>query len=520
MAASILIVDDDPVQRRLLEAAVTKFGHTAIVADGGEAGLDVVDGPNARDVSVVILDLMMPGLDGIGVLKAMRERGIHIPVIVQTAQGGIETVVSAMRHGAFDFVVKPASPDRLQASIGNALKVEALEGEVKRSSRQRGGHLTFKDMITHSPAMDRVIRLGRKAAASNIPILIEGESGVGKELVARAIQGSGDRRSKPFVTVNCGAIPDNLVESILFGHEKGSFTGATEKHTGKFVEAHSGTLFLDEIGDLPLDVQVKLLRAVQDGEVDPVGGRSTVRVDIRLISATHRNLLQQVKDGKFREDLFYRLNVYPIFVPPLRDRRDDIPHLVEHFMEKVAPADPRHRLRGISAAALAMLQAYDWPGNIRQLENAVFRASVLAEGDMLTEEEFPQIRAQVEGTVNLDADIASPASGGPASGWPASGLASGSLPRDNVPAAVGAAAAEPNAPARPRFGTLRALDERGNVRALADVELEMIKLAIDHYNGQMSEVARRLGIGRSTLYRKLKEYGIDPETGRVERLAS
>ncbi|MER9873726.1 sigma-54 dependent transcriptional regulator [Mesorhizobium sp. M0195] len=520
MAASILIVDDDPVQRRLLEAAVTKFGHTAIVADGGEAGLEFVDGPNARDVSVVILDLMMPGLDGIGVLKAMRERGIHIPVIVQTAQGGIETVVSAMRHGAFDFVVKPASPDRLQASIGNALKVEALEGEVKRSSRQRGGHLTFKDMITHSPAMDRVIRLGRKAAASNIPILIEGESGVGKELVARAIQGSGDRRSKPFVTVNCGAIPDNLVESILFGHEKGSFTGATEKHTGKFVEAHTGTLFLDEIGDLPLDVQVKLLRAVQDGEVDPVGGRSTVRVDIRLISATHRNLLQQVKDGKFREDLFYRLNVYPIFVPPLRDRRDDIPYLVEHFMEKVAPADPRHRLRGISVAALAMLQAYDWPGNIRQLENAVFRASVLADGDMLTEEEFPQIRAQVEGTVNLDSGIALPNSVGPAPGWPASGSASGSLPRDNVPAAVGAAAAEPDAPAKPRFGTLRALDERGNVRALAEVELEMIKLAIDHYNGQMSEVARRLGIGRSTLYRKLKEYGIDPETGRVERLAS
>ncbi|TIX19068.1 MAG: sigma-54-dependent Fis family transcriptional regulator, partial [Mesorhizobium sp.] len=200
------------------------------------------------------------------------------------------------------------------------------------------------------------------------------------------IQGSGDRRSKPFVTVNCGAIPDNLVESILFGHEKGSFTGATDKHTGKFVEAHSGTLFLDEIGDLPLDVQVKLLRAVQEGEVDPVGGRSTVKVDIRLISATHRNLLQQVKDGRFREDLFYRLNVYPIFVPPLRDRRDDIPYLVRHFMEKVAPADPRHRPQGISARALAMLQAYDWPGNIRQLENAVFRASVLAESELLTAE--------------------------------------------------------------------------------------------------------------------------------------
>ena len=513
MTGSILIVDDDPVQRRLVEAALSKFGHTAIVTDSGAAGLDMLDGPNAREVSVVILDLVMPGLDGIGVLKAMRERAIDIPVIVQTAQGGIETVVSAMRHGAFDFVVKPASPDRLQTAISNALKVEAVEDEMKRVSRRRGGHLTFKDMITRSPAMDRVIRLGQKAAASNIPILSEGGSCVGRELVARAIQGSGDRRSKPFVTVNCGAIPDNLVESILFGHEKGSFTGATEKHTGKFVEANSGTLFLDEIGDLPLDVQVKLLRAVQEGEVDPVGGRSTVKVDIRLISATHRNLLQQVKDGKFREDLFYRLNVYPIFVPPLRDRRDDIPYLVRHFMEKVGPSDPRRRLAGISASALAMLQAYDWPGNIRQLENAVFRASVLAEGDLLTEEEFPQIRAQVEGTVNLGAEsafaVAEPTAGATRQDETAADATAPALPDDEAPARP-----------QPRFGTLRALDERGNVRALADVELEMIKLAIDHYNGQMSEVARRLGIGRSTLYRKLKEYGIDPEAGRVDRLAS
>ncbi|OJU52409.1 MAG: sigma-54-dependent Fis family transcriptional regulator [Mesorhizobium sp. 61-13] len=509
MAGSILIVDDDPVQRRLLEAAVVKFGHTAIVADGGEAGLQAMDGPNARDISVVILDLSMPGLDGIGVLKAMRERGIAIPVIVQTAQGGIETVVLAMRHGAFDFVVKPASPDRLQTSISNALKVEAVEGEVKRSARRGSGSLTFKDLVTHSPTMERVIRLGQKAAASHIPILIEGESGVGKELVARAIQGTSDRRSRPFVTVNCGAIPDNLVESILFGHEKGSFTGATEKHTGKFVEAHSGTLFLDEIGDLPLDVQVKLLRAVQDGEVDPVGGRATVKVDIRLISATHRNLLQQVKDGKFREDLFYRLNVYPIFVPPLRDRKEDIPLLVEHFMEKVAPADPRRRLRGISRNALALLQAYDWPGNIRQLENAVFRASVLCEDDVLTEEEFPQIRAQVEGTVNLDRPVAA--------------SKADDLPTAEEPVHATVVVSDDDGVAeraQSGFGLLQVLDERGNVRPLASVELEMIKFAIDHYNGQMSEVARRLGIGRSTLYRKLKEYGIDPETGRPERMAS
>ncbi|WP_315925388.1 sigma-54 dependent transcriptional regulator [Mesorhizobium sp. SP-1A] len=504
MAGSILIVDDDPVQRRLLEAAVTRAGHCAVVADGGEAGLDAMDGPGARDVSVVILDLAMPGLDGIGVLKAMRARDIRIPVIVQTAQGGIETVVSAMRHGAFDFVVKPASPDRLQAAIGNALKVEVAEGEVKRSARRGGTTLTFKDLSTRSPAMERVVRLGQKAAASNIPILIEGESGVGKEMVARAIQGSGDRRGKPFVTVNCGAIPDNLVESILFGHEKGSFTGATEKHTGKFVEAHTGTLFLDEIGDLPLDVQVKLLRAVQSGEVDPVGGRATMRVDIRLISATHRDLLQQVKEGRFREDLFYRLNVYPIFVPPLRERKQDIPHLVRQFMEHVAPVDPRRRLRGISEGALAMLTAYDWPGNIRQLENAVFRASVLCEGDVLTVEEFPQIRAQVEGTVDLGAAAAQKQE----LAQPVDIAAPSSSPEIVAPAVTTG------------FGLLKALDDRGDVRSLASVELEMIRLAIDRYNGQMSEVARRLGIGRSTLYRKLKEYGIDPETGRAERLAS
>jgi len=513
MSEVVLIVDDDPVQRRLLETTVQRFGYQAIVADGGDAAVKLLTRPDTP-VDAMVLDLVMPDLDGLGVLAFMREAGLTIPVIVQTAHGGIDNVVSAMRAGATDFVVKPASPERLEVSLRNALSARALAGELQRLKRRHDGTLTIADVITRSAAMQPVLRAAEKAAASAISVLIEGESGVGKELIARAIHGSGARRAKPFVAVNCGAMPETLVESILFGHEKGSFTGATEKHTGKFVEAHSGTLFLDEIGDLPLDVQVKLLRAVQDGEVDPVGGRSTVRVDIRLISATHRNLLQQVKDGRFREDLFYRLNVYPIFVPPLRDRRDDIPYLVRHFMEKVAPADPRRRLQGISARALAMLQAYDWPGNIRQLENAVFRASVLAEGEMLTEEEFPQIRAQIEGTVNLDAEVATSAPSQPLGNGSGEALAAAGEP--------GSATAEPDPPAilQPRFGTLRALDERGNVRALAEVELEMIKLAIDHYNGQMSEVARRLGIGRSTLYRKLKEYGIDPESGRIERLAS
>jgi DNA-binding NtrC family response regulator len=494
MTGSILIVDDDPVQRRLLEAAVTRSGYKAIVAPGGEAGLEILEGPGAASVAVVILDLVMPGLDGIGVLTAMRRRGISIPVIVQTAQGGIETAVLAMRNGAFDFVVKPASPDRLKTAIANALEVEALEVAAKRSAR-RGGAVTFKDIITRSPAMERVIRLARKAAASSIPILIEGESGVGKELVARAIQGAGERRSKPFVTVNCGAIPDNLVESVLFGHEKGAFTGAIEKHAGKFVEAHSGTLFLDEIGDLPPEVQVKLLRAVQEGEIDPVGGRGTVRVDIRLISATHRDLLQQVKDGKFREDLYYRLNVYPIFVPPLRDRRSDIPGLVRHFMGRTGSGrGGTPRINSISENTLSMLQAYDWPGNIRQLENAVFRASVLCDGDVLTEHEFPQIRAQVGGAVELDRRTAGAGgTGETAAEAPGNGATGGSAGQGGSP-----------------FGILKALDDRGNVRAIAEIERDMIRLAIDHYHGQMSEVARRLGIGRSTLYRKLREHGIDP----------
>jgi DNA-binding NtrC family response regulator len=503
MTRSVLIVDDDPVQRRLLEAAVTKFGHQAIVTDSGEAGLAALE-RDGHDIAVVVLDLVMPGTDGHGVLQRMREREIATPVIVQTAQGGIETVVNAMRHGAFDFVVKPASPERLNKAITDAMKVEAV-GDRARKLTRRSALPSFKDFSTKSAAMEKALKLAQKAAASDIPILIEGESGAGKEFVARAIQAASDRRGKPFVTVNCGAIPDNLVESILFGHEKGSFTGATEKHAGKFVEAHGGTLFLDEIGDLPLHVQVKLLRAVQDGEVDPVGGRSTVKVDIRLISATHRDLLQQVKDGKFREDLFYRLNVYPIVVPPLRDRRSDLAQLVNRFISRFGNAGANH-VHGISGPAMEMLQAYDWPGNIRQLENTIFRACVLSEGDVLTEAEFPHIRAQMNGLSGLDPIEDENGNTGQPVSFDASEIES---------LAVRSAVAELNSAA----GLLRALDERGNVRSLADVELEMIKLAIDHYDGQMSEVARRLGIGRSTLYRKLKEYGLDSDETDEDRLA-
>jgi DNA-binding NtrC family response regulator len=486
MPTSILIVDDDPVQRRLISATVERLGHQAVVADSGQAALDLLSGVEGDAIALIILDLVMPGLDGMGLLAKLRERERALPVIVETAHGGIETVVAAMRAGAVDFVVKPVSAERLQVSIENALKLGALEGELQRMKRVHAG----------SPAMERVIRLGQRAAASQIPILIEGESGVGKELIARAIQGGSDRKAKPFVTVNCGAIPDNLVESILFGHEKGAFTGAADKHTGKFREAHGGTLFLDEVGELPLEIQVKLLRALQDGEIDPVGAKRPIRVDFRLISATNQNLIELVKQGKFREDLYYRLNVFPIRVPPLRERREDIPSLVRHFTARFAAEEGKSVIRGVNAAALTMLQRYDWPGNVRQLENAVFRAVVLADSPVLTAEEFPQIAAHVDG-----------------SAWAAEVE---TAPGDTHAAEAGDVV-EPveldfglprPGEAVPATGTIAGLDGDGEVRKLADVEAAMIRLALDRYSGRMTLVARRLGIGRSTLYRKLKELGI------------
>ena len=481
MSQSVLIVDDDPVQRRLLEATVRRLGYGVALAENGETALALLRA--GEPANLMILDLQMPGTDGFGVLSGLRESRIEIPTVVQTANGSIETVVNAMRAGAVDFVVKPVGAERLGVSIKNALRLGSLEDEVRRMKRRASGTLTFRDLATRSPDMTRALRLAERAAKSNIPVLIEGESGVGKEVLARAIQGSGERKGRPFVTVNCGAIPENLVESTLFGHEKGAFTGATERHQGKFVEANGGTLFLDEIGELPPNAQVKLLRAIQEGEVDPVGGKRAVRVDIRLISATNRSLLDMVKEGRFREDLFYRLNVFPMTLPSLRSRREDIPELARSFLARFS-AEEGKRLRGISSEALALLSGYDWPGNVRQLENALFRAVVLADGDELTVAEFPQIATQVEG---FDVRIP-PAPSRDAAPEPA---------REIVRVEV----RDPHATSM--------IDEGGDVKKLAELEAEAIRFALSHYRGRMSEVSRRLGIGRSTLYRKLKEFGLD-----------
>ena len=486
MSEVVLIVDDDPVQRRLLEAMVLRFGYQAIVAEGGDAALRLLTGPDATRMDGVVLDLVMPDLDGLGVLARMRDAGLNIPVIVQTAHGGIDNVVSAMRAGATDFVVKPASVERLQVSLRNALATKALAGELQRLKRRQDGTLTIRDVVTRSSAMQPALKAAEKAAASTIPVLIEGESGVGKDLIARAIHGSGARRAKPFVAVNCGALPENLVESILFGHEKGAFTGATEKHIGKFAEADGGTLFLDEVGELPGPAQVKLLRALQDGEIEPVGGRKSIKVDVRIVSATNRDLIADVKAGRFREDLFYRLHVFPLSVPPLRARRDDIPELTRHFLTRFA-AEEGKRAPGISGEALGLLAAYHWPGNVRQLENAIFRAVVLADADEIGINEFPQIAGQFSADEISAQPLIEPSPAMVAS-WP-----------------------EPDSTVGRRMAAAHSLpltDPRGDVRPLEDIERDTIRFALSHYRGQMSEVARRLRIGRSTLYRKLEGLGL------------
>ena len=487
MTKTILVVDDDPVERRLLETAVNRMGYRSVLAEDGETALRTLE---RERCDAVLLDLVMPGLDGMAVLERLKRvaaTGKSVPpLIVQTARGSIDAVISAMRAGAVDFVVKPASPERLKVSIGNALKLTVMEKVVRSRPNlgERNGQSSgFASLVADDPAMARPLDLARRAAGSNIPVLLEGPSGTGKEVFARALHGESARAEKPFVTVNCGALPENLVESILFGHEKGAFTGAEARHPGKFREADGGTLFLDEVSELPLPAQVKLLRALQEGEVDPVGGARPVEVDVRVVSATNRDMIAAVGEGLFREDLFYRLHVFPIALPPLRERPDDIAPLAERFCARIALEEGRRHISGIEPGALGMLEAFEWPGNVRQLENAVFRAVVLAEGERLTVNDFPQVAAAMPDF----AAARSPASVGPTT-----------KPRRPEPSAHAGAA-------------MPVLDVSGTIRPMEDVEADMIRFAIDHHDGRMTHVARALGMGRSTLYRRLKELGIDAE---------
>ena len=485
MGKTVLIVDDDPTQRRLLQAVVEKSGFSTLQAGDGDSALAMALGAESDKIHVMLLDLVMPGRDGMETLEELAKKRPELPVIVLTGKGSIDAVVKAMQAGARDFVVKPAAPERIIVSIRNALDVNTLVGEVKRLKKTAEGGLSFDDLIGNASSMRPVVAMGERGARANIPILTTGESGVGKEVIARAIQGASERSDKPFITVNCGAISESLVESILFGHEKGSFTGANSKHLGKFQEAHTGTLFLDEVGELPLEMQVKLLRVLQEGEVDPIGSKRTVPVDVRIISATNRNLGEAVKDGSFREDLFYRLNVFPIAVPPLRDRREDIPALVEHFIKRMN-AQERMSVAGMTSETLELLKNFEWKGNVRQLENTIFRAMILSDGHQLQPQDFPQISGMKPGLLQPQKD--------------ADPITSLSPEQSLTPTQTDQA--------------VTVLDREGHLRTLEEIERDLIAFAIDNYSGHMSEVARRLGIGRSTLYRKVREHALDVDDVR------
>ena len=459
----LLLIDDEPAQRRLVAALAARGGWRAIFAQDGEMGVATLGTQDGMQLDAILLDHGSPPADAAATIAALRERRPALPILMITANGSVAEAVAAMRSGATDFLVKPLAPERLLAALEAAVAGTSA-GELRPLTEKIPQLLGFDEIVGSAPDFRTALAIAAKAARARVPVLLEGETGVGKEVVAEAIHAASPRAKKPMVTVNCRAVPANLVESELFGHEKGAFTGAFERKIGRFQHADGGTLFLDEVAEIPLEAQLKLLRALQSGEIQPVGARHPRQVDVRVVAATDKRLLEEVEAGRFREDLYFRLNVAPVTIPPLRERLGDIPALARHLLARIAQ-QPGLRPLGITDAALELLGEYDWPGNVRQLQNALFRAAVLCEGAALTPGDFPQIA---------------------------------SLGARRTATAQAAMA-----------GGVTLFQPDGNMRPLEDIEADVIRLAIGHYRGRMTEVARRLGIGRSTLYRKLGELGIE-----------
>ena len=462
----LMLIDDEPAQRRLVAAIAARRGWRAVFATDGEMAIAMLGTQDGMQLDAILLDQWAPEADPTVLIAEIRERRPSLPLLLLTANGSVAQAVTAMRSGATDFLVKPLAPERLLTALDAAVAGKAA-GELRPLTEKIPALLAFDEIVGSAPDFRAALAIAAKAARARVPVLLEGESGVGKEVVAEAIHAASPRGKKPMVAVNCGALPPNLVESELFGHEKGAFTGAFERKIGRFQEADGGTLFLDEIGEMPLDAQVKLLRVLQNGDIQPIGARHSREVDVRVIAATNKRLIEEVEAGRFREDLYYRLNVVQVTIPPLRERTGDIPALARHLLARIAQ-QPGLRPLGITDDALALLGHYDWPGNVRQLQNALFRAAVLCDGAALTRTDFPQIAAL----------------GGQ---------------RHTTPTPVPMATS----------GGVTLFHADGNLRALEEIEADVIRLAIGHYRGRMTEVARRLGIGRSTLYRKLGELGID-----------
>ena len=381
----VLVVDDEQSMRNMLAIALQQEGYEVVTAEDGEAARREIE---TRSVDLIVSDIRMPGLDGLEVLRFAREHLPGIEVILVTAHASTDSAVEALRLGAYDYITKPFDIDELKLTVARALEVKGLREENVDLKLQLTDRHRLDDLVGKSEAMARVFELIKRVTDSDFTVLITGGSGTGKELVARAIHNGGRRKDKPFVTINCAAVPAQLLESELFGHKRGSFTGADRDKDGLFVAAEGGTLLLDEIGEMPIEMQPKILRALEDGRVRPVGATTETEINVRLLAATNRDLQSAVDDGRFREDLFYRLNVIEIDLPPLKDRPDDIFMLAEFFLNEFR-AEAGHEIRAFSDEAKALLEAYDWPGNVRELENAIRRAVTLEQGKVVHPESLP-----------------------------------------------------------------------------------------------------------------------------------
>ena len=446
MNFTILIIDDEKNIREGLSAALELDGYSVKLAANGAEGLALIE---KGDIDLVITDLRMPGISGEEVLAKVRGESPGIPVIVLTGHGSIDTAVDAMRNGAYDFLTKPLSLDRLSLIVKRALAGRELE--IRHSSLQQelNAQASFESIIGKSAEMQRIFQMVRKAADSKASVLITGESGTGKELIANALHNLSPRKSNPFIKVHCAALSETLLESELFGHEKGAFTGAAARKRGRFELANTGTIFLDEIGEINQNVQIKILRVLQDKRFERVGGEETLEVDVRVIAATNRNLEEEIAQGRFREDLFYRLNVVHIQVPPLRDRKDDIPLMLNAFLDEFNRENNKS-ITGFDARSRSALYKYDWPGNIRQLRNCVESAVVMCSGNEITLEDLPPtVRGAAESNVI------------------------------QVPVGI----------------------------TMAEAEKIIIQQNLASNQGNKSKTADILGIGRKTLHRKLEEYG-------------
>lgn len=459
---TILLAEDDPIQRRMVRRILEQEPRIEIIeAEDGAEVLRHLKSESGPKISLILLDLQMPIMDGMSVLRQAQSLMPKPPIIVLTGSERMEDAVEAIQLGALDFLSKPPQRERLLTSVRNALAMRDLQREVRRLQQDRTAHYRFSDIVEISPGLREMAALGRKAAGSEIPVLITGESGVGKEVFARAVHQESNRSGKAFIPVNCGALPDNLVESTLFGHEKGSFTGAIAKSIGKCREADGGVLFLDEVGELKLDTQVKLLRMLQQGEIEPVGSGKPLKVDVRVISATNRPLEQLVAQGRFREDLYYRLQGLPLHIPALRERKSDIAPLAEYLLQRVALAEKRLNVK-LSDDALEWLTSYGWPGNVRELQHVLARAMLLTEGNV--------IKA---------ADLAR---------W---------VQARSAVAIVQTAAAS--------HTTISLQEANGQLKSLEQIEQEVIEVALARYDDHIGKAAAALGIGQSTLYKRMRK---------------